>query len=53
MNRFAKQLPNKPGITIKQMLEQSKFLKDQYESNVKIKKIVDTAMKLEKTKKQL
>lgn len=53
MNRFAKQLPTKPGITIKEMLEQSPFLKKEYASNVKIKKIVDTAMKLEKTKRQL
>lgn len=53
MNRFAKNLPSTPWITIKDMLVQSKFLKENYEANAKTKKIIDTAMSLEKTKRQL
>lgn len=52
MNRFASQLPTKPGITIKQMLEQSAYLRNEYNSNVKIKKIIDTSLKIEWKKMQ-
>ena len=44
---LAKMIPNELHITIKKALEQNKELKDKYENDEKVRKILDVAMGLE------
>ena len=47
MNTFAKLIPARPGITLKQALEESTEFKAAYDADEKYRKIVDTALKME------
>lgn len=47
MNNFAKLIPSKPGITLKQALEESPEFKAAYDEGGIYTKIVDAAMRLE------
>jgi DNA polymerase III subunit alpha len=53
MNIFAKLIPARPGITLSQALEESTEFKAAYESDEKNKKIIDTALKMEWSVRQL
>lgn len=53
MNDFAKLIPARPGITIKEALEESVELKKNYEEVPRYRKVIDSAMKLEGTVRQL
>ena len=53
MNLFAKLIPARPGITLSEALIESTELKNAYESDEKYKKIVDTALKMEGSVRQL
>lgn len=53
MNEVAKLIPAKPGIKIKDALEESTEFKQLYNSNEKYKKIIDNAIKLEWSVRQL
>ncbi|MBP9779921.1 DNA polymerase III subunit alpha, partial [Candidatus Gracilibacteria bacterium] len=53
MNDFAKLIPSRPGITIKEALEESIELKRVYDEDPKFTKVIDSAMKLEGTVRQL
>ena len=46
-DKLAKMIPNEIHITIKKAMEQNRELKDIYESDVEIKKLLDIAMALE------
>ena len=46
-DKLAKMIPNEPHITISKALEQNKELKDLYENNEEINKLLDIAMALE------
>ena len=46
-DKLAKMIPNEVHITIKKALEQNKELRDLYESDMEIKKLLDIAMALE------
>ena len=46
-DRLAKMIPNEIHITIEKALEQNKELKDLYESDEKVKNVLDIAMSLE------
>lgn len=50
---ISKLVPNIPGISLKEALKQSKELRERYESEKKVKTIVDYAMKLEGTKSSI
>lgn len=47
MNDFAKLIPGRPGITLKEALEESLELKKAYEEEQKYTKVMNAAMKLE------
>lgn len=47
MNAFAKLIPSRPGITLKQALEESPDFKAAYDEDGIYKKIVDAAIRLE------
>lgn len=53
MNNFAKLIPTKPWITLKQALEESPEFKAAYEEGWLYTKVVDSAMRLEWTVRQL
>lgn len=53
MNIFAKLIPARPGITLTQALEESVEFKAAYESDERNKKIIDTALKMEWSVRQL
>lgn len=53
MNEFAKLIPSRPGTTLTQALEEATEFKNAYESDEKYKKIVDTALKMEWSVRQL
>jgi len=53
MNDFAKLIPGRPWITIKEALEESNELKKVYEEDQKFTKVIDSAIKLEWTVRQL
>jgi len=53
MNDFAKLIPGRPGITLKEALEESNELKKLYETDQKYTKVIDAALKLEWTVRQL
>ena len=53
MNTFVKLIPSRPGITLSQALIESTEFKSAYESDEKYRKIIDTAMKMEGTVRQL
>ncbi|MDD2487149.1 MAG: DNA polymerase III subunit alpha [Candidatus Gracilibacteria bacterium] len=53
MNDIAKLIPAKPGIKIKDALEESVEFKNLYNSGDKYKKIIDNAMRLEGSVRQL
>jgi DNA polymerase III subunit alpha len=53
MNIFAKLIPARPGITLSQALEESVEFKAAYESDEKHKKIIDVALKMEWSVRQL
>lgn len=47
VDKIAKEIPFQIGITIEKAIKQNKKLKDIYESNQMIKKLIDTARKIE------
>ena len=47
MNDFAKLIPSRPGITLKEALEESNELKKVYDTDPKFTKVIDSALKLE------
>jgi len=47
MNDFAKLIPGRPGITLKEALDESIELKKLYEDEATYKKVIDAALKLE------
>lgn len=47
MNDFAKLIPAKPGITLKQAIEESLDFKKAYDENEKYRKVIDSAFRLE------
>jgi DNA polymerase III subunit alpha len=53
MNDFAKLIPGRPGITLKEALDESIELKKTYEEQPTYKKVIDAALKLEWTVRQL
>ncbi|PID84073.1 DNA polymerase III subunit alpha [Candidatus Gracilibacteria bacterium] len=53
MNDFAKLIPAKPGISLKGALEESPEFKEAYETNTNYKKVIDSAIRLEGTVRQL
>jgi DNA polymerase-3 subunit alpha len=53
MNDFAKLIPSRPGITIKEALDESNELRKVYEEDPKFTKVIDSAIKLEWTVRQL
>ncbi len=53
MNTFVKMIPARPGITLKKALEESMELKRAYDEEPKYKKVLDAAIKLEWTVRQL
>ncbi len=53
MNDFAKLIPGRPWITLKEALEESGELKKLYETEQKYTKVIDAALKLEWTVRQL
>jgi DNA polymerase-3 subunit alpha len=53
MNDFAKLIPARPGITLKEALEESIELKKLYDEEARYKKVIDSAIKLEWTVRQL
>jgi DNA polymerase III subunit alpha len=53
MNIFAKLIPARPGITLSQALEESTEFKSAYDTDDKYKKIIDTALKMEWSVRQL
>ncbi len=53
MNIFAKQIPARPGITLKQALEESSEFKASYEDGGIYTKVIDAAIRLEWTVRQL
>ena len=53
MNIFAKLIPARPGITLSQALEEAVEFKEAYDTDEKYKKIVDTALKMEGSVRQL
>lgn len=53
MNTFAKLIPARPGISLLQALEESTEFKTAYDTDEKYKKIVDTALKMEGSVRQL
>lgn len=46
-DRIAKMIPNRPGITIEEALEENPELKKEYESNSEVKKLIDDALLIE------
>lgn len=53
MNNFAKLIPAKPGISLKNALEESPEFKQAYEEGGHYRKVIDSAMRLEGTVRQL
>ncbi|GAB0174691.1 MAG: DNA polymerase III subunit alpha [Candidatus Altimarinota bacterium] len=53
MNEFAKLIPGRPGTTLSQALEEAVEFKAAYDNDEKYKKIVDTALKMEGSVRQL
>lgn len=53
MNDFAKLIPGRPGITLREALEESSELKKSYEEQPQYTKVLDAAIKLEWTVRQL
>lgn len=53
MNDFAKLIPARPGITLKEALEESIELKKLYDEEPRYTKVLDSAQKLEGTVRQL
>ncbi len=53
MNALAKKMPSKPGTKIKGALEESVEFKQAYDSDPRYRKVVDSAMKLEGSVRQL
>jgi DNA polymerase III subunit alpha len=53
MNEFAKLIPGRPGTTLSQALEEAIEFKNAYEGDEKYRKIVDTALKMEWSVRQL
>ena len=47
MNDFAKLIPSRPGITLKEALEEPNELKKVYDTDPKFTKVIDSALKLE------
>ncbi len=52
MNRLTKLIPSRPGTKLQEALDEESELKEEYEHNEQVKKIYDTAMKLEGTVRQ-
>ena len=46
-DRIAKAIPAKPGMTIGKALEENPELKEMYDTELDVKKIIDTSMKIE------
>lgn len=53
MNDFAKLIPSKPGTTLQDALEQSMEFKTAYDTDPRYRKIIDNALRLEGTVRQL
>ena len=53
MNTFAKLIPARPGITLRGALEEAVEFKSAYDNDEKYRKIVDTALKMEGSVRQL
>lgn len=53
MNDFAKLIPARPGITLKEALEEAVEFKEAYDTEDKYRKVVDAALKLEGSVRQL
>jgi len=53
MNIFAKLIPARPGITLKQALEESSEFKKVYDEGGIYTKVIDAAIRLEGTVRQL
>jgi DNA polymerase-3 subunit alpha len=53
MNIFAKMIPSRPGITLQEALDESVEFKTAYDAEEKNKRIVDTALKMEGSVRQL
>lgn len=53
MNDFAKLIPARPGITLKEALDEAVEFKEAYDTEEKYKKVVDAALKLEGSVRQL
>lgn len=53
MNEFAKLIPARPGITLSEALTEAIEFKTAYDTEDKYKKIVDAALKMEGTVRQL
>ena len=53
MNEFAKLIPSRPGIQLKDALIESTEFKEAYESEEKYQKVVDAAIKMEWSVRQL
>lgn len=53
MNEFAKLIPSRPGTTLTEALEEAVEFKAAYEKDEKYRKIVDTALKMEGSVRQL
>jgi DNA polymerase III alpha subunit len=53
MNDFAKLIPARPGIKLSQALEESVELKKVYDTSDTYRKVVDVALRMEGTIRQL
>ncbi len=53
MNEFAKLIPGKPGITLKEALEESTEFRKAYEEDEKYTKVINSALRLEWSVRQL
>lgn len=53
MNEFAKLIPGKPGITLKEALEESTEFRKAYEEDEKYTKVINSALRLEGSVRQL
>ncbi len=53
MNEFAKLIPSRPGITLKEALEESTEFREAYEAEEKYEKVINAALKIEGSVRQL
>jgi DNA polymerase III subunit alpha len=53
MNEFAKLIPGRPGTTLSQALSEATEFKNAYEKDEKYHRVVDTALKMEGSVRQL